>query len=120
MDGSEQAVEISLAVARVREFLDRTFVENVPLSRLAALAGCSRWHLCRQFSRCLGTTISRYRMQLRLHAAHARLERGAASIAALALDLGFSHHGHLSTAFRREFGESPSDWRRRAFASRRP
>ena len=31
---------------------------------------------------------------------------------ALALELGFSSHGHFSDAFRREFGRTPSDVRK--------
>ncbi|WP_422928269.1 helix-turn-helix domain-containing protein [Singulisphaera sp. PoT] len=38
--------------------------------------------------------------------------RGAADLTALALELGFSSHGHFSDTFRREFGRTPSEVRR--------
>jgi AraC family transcriptional regulator len=96
-------------VERVKDYFAETFTERSDLEELAALAGCSPFHLCRTFRRETGISMTAYRTGLRLGAALERIEEDLAS---LALDLGFSSHSHFSESFRRLFGVTPSEIRR--------
>jgi AraC-like DNA-binding protein len=60
------------------------------------------------FERVTGATIHRYLTRLRLRVALARIADGESNLTALALDLGFSSHSHLTSTFAREFGAPPS------------
>jgi AraC-like DNA-binding protein len=42
---------------------------------------------------------------------------GAEDITGLALDLGFSSHSHFTDVFRREFGSTPSEIRKRSLGA---
>ncbi len=89
------------------------------LADCAAAAGCSVWHVARQFRRATGTSIHRTLTHLRLRHALENLRRGALDLTQLALDLGFSSHSHFSAAFRSAFGVTPSRFRRDLGGARR-
>lgn len=80
------------------------------LTALARACELSPFHLCREFRRITGETITAYRMQLRLRHSLERVAAGA-DLATVALDLGFTSHSHFSAAFRRTFGIVPSSLR---------
>lgn len=100
-------------VERAREFLAGHFLEALSLGEVAANAGSSMFHLCRQFRRITGLSIHQYRQRLRLFHALERLDNGTTDLTELALDLGYSSHSHFTFTFRRTFGISPSDYRQR-------
>ena len=82
--------------------------DDLSLARLAREVGSSPFHLARIFRRETGLPIHRYLTRVRLALALARLEQGESNLSALALDLGFSSHGHFTAAFRSAFGVPPS------------
>jgi AraC-like DNA-binding protein len=98
---------------RVKEILGRCFHETRSLDELSREAGCSPFYLARVFRRVDGRSIHQYRLQLRLARS---LERVATrtDLRQVAQSLGFSSHSHFTAAFRRAFGISPSEFRRRA------
>ena len=89
------------------------------LTRLAREAGSSPFHLARIFRQETGLPIHRYLTRVRLALALARLEQGESNLSALALDLGFSSHGHFTAVFRSAFGAPPSRLRPRPRAHAR-
>lgn len=98
-------------LARVEEAIIAHAGENLRVEQLAALAGCSPFHLCRVFRTQTGQSLRRYRLRQRLGSALGRLAEGEDDLAALACDLGFSSHSHMTVAFRRELGQSPCELR---------
>jgi AraC family transcriptional regulator len=91
----------------------RTLLASSPgtrwdLESLGRALRCSPFHLARQFRTLTGETISRYLLRLRLAIAVERLAQGERDISALAIEIGFSHHSHLSARFRETFGITPS------------
>src|SRR5688572_9954318 len=83
------------------------------LDALAQLAGASSYHLARVFHEEVGATIHRYLTRARLSAALGRV-LDADDLAAIALDAGFTSHSHFTARFRRLFGVTPTELRRRA------
>jgi AraC-like DNA-binding protein len=86
--------------------------EPLTLARVANGVGSSVYHLCRSFRRATGLTLHAYHEQMRLRMALERLEGGERDLSRLALDLGYSSHSHLTSAFHRAFGATPSATRR--------
>ena len=80
------------------------------LPSLARACGLSPFHLCREFRRITGQTITAYRTQLRLRHSLEQVAAGV-DLSTVALDLGFTSHSHFSAAFRRTFGIVPSSLR---------
>lgn len=95
-------------VGRVREALLGDPAGATGLPALAALAGCSPFHLARIFRKATGLSLAGYRTSLRIALSLERLAQGEHDLSALAQDLGFSHHSHFSAAFRQQVGVTPS------------
>jgi AraC-like DNA-binding protein len=97
--------------ARVEEAIIGHVGENLDVHALAGLAGCSPFHLCRIFRSRTGQSLRQFRLQQRLGTALGRLGEGEEDLAALACDVGFSSHSHMTEAFRQSLGKSPSELR---------
>ena len=111
---TESAASIA---ARAQAHLGRTFLQRESLSDVAAAVGVSPFHLSHVFSRATGSSLHRYRTELRLRWSLGPLADGQ-DILTAALDAGFSHHSHFTVAFRRAFGILPSDFQRQRRAGR--
>ena len=113
----EQADERAIPAAgidRVRQlerWIDAHLGEDLSLDRLCAVAGV-RWRAL-QMSLLLvrGMTPLEFVASRRLAAARAMLESSAAdlTVSRTAMDCGIVHLGRFSSAYRKAFGESPSD-----------
>lgn len=98
-------------VARVEEAIIGRSEENLGVNELAKLAGCSPFHLCRIFRACTGQSLRQFRLQQRVGTALGRLGDGEKDLAALACDVGFNSHSHMTDAFHAVLGMSPSQVR---------
>jgi AraC-like DNA-binding protein len=83
------------------------------LGEIAGEVGVSTTYLAQVFSEQEGIPLYRYHLQLRLARALDLLPKRE-DLTGLALDLGFSSHSHFTSAFRRHYGISPSEFRRMA------
>lgn len=94
------------ALARARDLLHASLPEDVTTDDLAAVAGLSRFHLCRAFARAYGLPPHAYQLQLRLAEAKRQLAAGrpAAEVAAA---VGFADQSHLTRRFKGAFGITP-------------
>ena len=101
-------------VRRAQALLHEDPARSWRLAELAAIVGCSPFHLARSFRAIVGMPLHQCLMQLRLRLAFEAIAEGCQDLAALALRVGFCEHAHLTRAFGRAFGESPKAWRERA------
>ena len=89
----------------------REAITTDPTIGLVALAGhlaISPHHLSRIFRAHTDSTVSRYRNRIRVRLALERLAEGQRDLAALAADLGFADHAHLTRTVHAELGAPPS------------
>ncbi len=93
-----------------KQFLHAHFREPISLDGIARAVEVSGAYLTDAFARSEGVSLCRYRTRLRLNRALVDLP-ACGDITRLALDLGFSSHGHFSNAFRSRFGMQPSSFR---------
>lgn len=82
------------------------------LRRTAAALSSSTRTLQRKLAE-LGTSFAAELMEVKLDEARRLLETSDAKIAAVAIDAGFSSAAHLSAAFKKRFGITPSEHRAR-------
>ena len=106
-----QSPQTRRLISRAKGFLDANFRARLQLADVASAAGGSPAYLTDVFRRFEGVPLHGYLMQLRLGRALLDLPH-ADDLTALALDLGFSSHSHFTSAFRRVFGCTPSEFRR--------
>jgi AraC-like DNA-binding protein/ligand-binding sensor protein len=103
----------SQLVRRALVLVDRMPPHELSVARLAAVIGCSREHLSRAFIAAMDVGLGRYILLHRLELARHLLRRSSLAIGETALRCGFSDSSHLSARFRREYGVSPTAYRRR-------
>jgi AraC-like DNA-binding protein len=94
--------------AAIAHRLRTRYAEPVSLGELAAATGYSVFHACRVFRATTGTTIHRFRRELRLRHALARILDGDEPLVEIAIATGFASQSHLTNQFRARFGITPA------------
>jgi AraC family transcriptional regulator len=100
-------------VDRAKLVLSSDLERRWTLAAIAADVGVSPIYLTQVFQQVEGLPLYRYQLQLRLARALDLLGEHV-DLTRLALDLGFSSHSHFSAAFRRAYGQTPSEFQRSA------
>jgi AraC-like DNA-binding protein/tetratricopeptide (TPR) repeat protein len=115
---NESTLGASVLPRSVRRALDAMHAaveRDIRLSELAAAAGLSGRALQRQFRIFLGKTPHEVLSDIRFEAARRKLLQGAPGMKVMdvALRCGFPHFGRFSVEYRRRYGETPSQTRKR-------
>lgn len=105
--GVENAMGLNEPIRRARRYLDDHYARDIQVAELSEAIGMSRFHLIRQFRKCLGITPRQYLISRRVAKATELLKRGQ-SIASVAYATGFFDQSHLTRCFRRVNGFLPS------------
>lgn len=95
------------------EFINGHLNQELNLDLLSQQFDLSKYHMTREFKRCLGLSLHQYILKKRLLQARGALRQGQTAAQAFALS-GFSDYSHFSRAFRESFGMSPREYRARA------
>jgi AraC-like DNA-binding protein len=99
---------------RVRDRIDREYVQPLDVEALARGVYMSAGHLSRQFRRAYGESPYSYLMTRRIERAMALLRRGDLSVTEVCFAVGCSSLGTFSSRFTELVGVPPSVYRRRA------
>ncbi len=97
---------------RVITFLERSFVDEISVSRLAEIAGISVAHLNRRFRQLLRLSPMEYVHSLRLHESKRLLATTDKNIGQIAVAVGFNDQSHFTKRFRKATGMTPLAYRR--------
>ncbi len=92
----------------VRELIGADPAARLGIDDLAKQVGAAPAHLARVYREEVGSTIHRYRTDVRL--AHS-LDMLQDDLTTVALSLGFASHSHFTASFRHRFGITPSQAR---------
>lgn len=93
---------------------------NFSVNELCSYLNVEERTLRNIFMRKMNTTPKKHFEFLRLEESKRYLESSSLSVAEIAAHLGFSNPGHFSTAFRKEYGETPKQYRLSFNASAEP
>lgn len=110
-----EKVTDSLALEPVSEFepvcdyLEKNYAKTITLDELSELAGMSKYHFLRSFTRQKGISPYSYLQTIRIGNAKKMLEQGI-SPAEAALRTGFSDQSHLTNYFKKLIGLTPRQY----------
>ena len=96
----------------VVDYIEADLSRAFTIEDLAQVAGVSPRHFIRAFRESSGQTPLRFVYSLRLERAKEFLLNPRRTATEVALDCGFSHAQHFSTAFKKATGLTPSDFRK--------
>jgi AraC family transcriptional regulator len=102
--------------AGVEDVIRRSYATPLTLAEIGRGVGCSPFHLSRAVRAVTGLSIHGVLVRYRLRHALELVLDSRASLSDVAYSTGFSSHSHLSDTFRRQFGCSPDQARRRSSA----
>jgi AraC family transcriptional regulator len=102
------------AVEVVKQRLAKQYWINHSLADLARGAHCSISKLVRIFRIETGLSLHAYQQHVRIRTSLHLLADSRSDLSEVAAQLGFANHSHFSTVFRRQFGVTPSEYRRKA------
>jgi len=110
----EQHLRDLALLRRVRDRIDREYVQPLDVEALARGVNMSAGHLSRQFRLAYGEAPYGYLMTRRIERAMALLRRGDLSVTEVCFAVGCSSLGTFSTRFAELVGVPPSVYRRHA------
>ena len=102
--------EILTAVRGVKKAIDDNPTNGSPIAMLANEAGISRNILSAAFKYKYGAPIGQYRLRMRMAHAKYLLSTGR-SIKEIAFSLQYSSVSSFTNAFKKYYGQSPSEWK---------
>lgn len=108
------ASQLRPEIAAALELMQRDPSAPLDVAVLARSAHLSPKHFARCFRDAIGVPPMAYLQAVRLSRARATLATTATPVARVAADHGFADGPHFSRAFKRQYGVSPSTYRRRS------
>lgn len=111
--GLKALAKSDIHLSRVEEFILENLDEPLSVDSLSAACRLSRFHFHRQFRALTGINVGRFVQLARLKRASLQLVfNRQRRITDIALDAGFDFPESFTRAFRREYGQAPSQFRR--------
>jgi AraC-like DNA-binding protein len=94
---------------KIEELLLADMAKAPTINQLAREAAMSPSKLKKQFKDVFGQPIYEYYQKKRMQKARELLQEGNRSVKSVGIEMGFANLSNFSLAFRKEFGELPSD-----------
>ena len=107
-------------VQRARDYIDKHKMEPLSLAAVAKAAGASVFHFCKVFRKTTGLKFTDYVTRVRLEDARTELLNPNLRISEVAYDVGFQSLTQFNRAFKRVFGQSPTEFRAHLTTGKRP
>jgi AraC-like DNA-binding protein/quercetin dioxygenase-like cupin family protein len=99
-------------IGRAVRFIENRFAEPITIDNIAAFSHVSRRHFFRLFEQAVGVAPMEYLKKVRLQKAAAMLLTTSANVTEVAFACGFNDSNYFSTLYHKEFGVSPSRFKK--------
>lgn len=99
-------------IGEVRRLIEQNLCEDFPLSELGQRFHLNPYYLAHRFKTVTGYSVKNYQLRCRIAAARALLESTELRISEICERVGFSDVSSLSRYFRREVGQTPTEYRK--------
>ena len=101
----------------VQQEIHNNPLKNKKISSLAKEAGIDRKSLEAGFKLLFGVTIKKYQVQRRMEFSQQVLDEGRLTIKEIAFKCGYLSQNSYAKAFKKLFGQTPTDWQNRPEAA---
>ena len=108
-DSARQDITENEQINQIVSYINNHLKENLSLDHLADQFYLSKYYLSHQFKQFTGLSLYQFIMKKRLTIARNMLMQGKTVTEAYS-DCGFNDYSNFLKAFKREFGEKPSDF----------
>jgi len=90
------------------EFLNNNYMDELTMDEIATYTGRSLATFKRDFKKISNLTPQKWLIRKRLEAAYVKLKEGG-KVKEVCMDVGFKNPSHFSTAFKQQYGVSPTE-----------
>ena len=101
------------AVQRITLYIQQNYDKDISNSLISGELGYHSFYLNRMFKKSTGTTIHQALIGERMRIAKKLLEDTELSVNAIAGEVGYSEHSRFCTAFKKQVGVTPLEYRKR-------
>lgn len=105
--------EYEKAVNKVMDYIQAHLAEAIDLQKLSDIACVSPYHFHRIFFSVIGENVGEYILRLRMEYAAGILVNSSLTLTEIADRIGYQTAQSLSKAFKKHFGVSPSEYKKR-------
>jgi len=112
MNSTKTKQDYAQRMDKVCEYIQRNSERHISLDDLAQEANFSKYHFHRIFTGMVGETVKSYLRRVRLEHAASKLCLTKDPLLRIALEGGFESHATFTRAFRKQFGQTPSSYRK--------
>lgn len=99
---------------KVIQFIEENLTDTIKVEELAGLTRLSKTYFSRIFKASFNESPYNYVLRRRMQLAKELIADTTTPLSAIALDCGMADQAHLCKTFRKVFGTTPNNWRRRA------
>lgn len=100
------------AIDRMIKYINRNYKRKITLDKLAKESGYNSSYVSQLFKSCLGINFYDYLTRIRLREATRELSQSENKILEIALENGFPDMKAFNSTFKKNFGKSPTEYRR--------
>jgi AraC-like DNA-binding protein len=93
----------------ILEFLNENYADELTMEQIASFTGRSLATFKRDFKKISNLTPQKWLIKRRLEAAYVKLKEDREKVKDVYVDVGFKNPSHFSTAFKKQYGISPTD-----------
>lgn len=104
--------KLSREIESACSYIERHIEEELSLASLAAYAGYAEYYFSKKFKREVGMTLAEYLRKKRLEKAAMLLRATDLDVQKIAMRLQFCSQSYFTDSFRKQFGVSPSQYRK--------
>lgn len=97
---------------KVRAYIEENYQQDITLDGLCQMFYCSRATLTNSFRKTCGSSVHQYLMVIRLQAGCELLTDEGCTVGQAARMAGFQDQNYFTKAFKKEFGITPSNYRK--------
>ena len=121
LEQGQQRAHLSRVVRLAEEYIEAHAGDAISVSDLVRVCNCSQSALFQAFQNTRGYSPMQFLGEIRLRRARQfLLSDDAHTVSAVAFGAGFNHLGRFAGAYRKRFGETPSETRRKSTYKHRP
>ena len=96
----------------VLKYIENNYMDKIPISDIAEVAGFSESHFMRYFKETMGTSFVDYLKDYRLTMASRLLASSDSAILDIAAEVGFENLSYFNRAFKKKYDMTPSHFRK--------
>ena len=104
--------KVTSECARIQQYMDDHFAENITLDTLAALTHMNKHYLVHAFNKEIGCSPISYLLARRITESKRLLETSDYPVSEVGLVMGFSSASYFSQRFKKAVGVTPQEYRR--------